>query len=167
MGFDYNEEYQSEAYNSEDCQQQVLPIADAINTAIESGDIDALVAISTEAIDAGNLQAIVEGIVDAIHDGADCDMINYALKEVSVVAESFGEGYAFAEAVAECEDVSGCLGIGVSPCRGSVQRSCCSLEHPQECACAGNSCRASINDASIPVLDLYIYNDVGDRICKC
>eukprot|EP01025_Chloroclados_australasicus_P046708 TRINITY_DN5156_c0_g1_i1.p1 TRINITY_DN5156_c0_g1~~TRINITY_DN5156_c0_g1_i1.p1 ORF type:complete len:852 (+),score=150.17 TRINITY_DN5156_c0_g1_i1:93-2558(+) len=149
------------------CLGTSVSTANAISAAVSSADLSTVATTSESAFAQGEASALVTGMAIAIGNGATCGVVTDALAIAAVEAESAGSGKALFDAVQQAGSVSKCLGAGVQKCRGSVASTCCGA-YPEKCGCAGSRCRASKNtERTIAVLNLYVYNDIGNRQCKC
>eukprot|EP01025_Chloroclados_australasicus_P028460 TRINITY_DN281_c0_g1_i2.p1 TRINITY_DN281_c0_g1~~TRINITY_DN281_c0_g1_i2.p1 ORF type:complete len:833 (-),score=176.45 TRINITY_DN281_c0_g1_i2:441-2939(-) len=148
----------------EQCVGLNVALADSVASAVVNGDNDAVLVLAAEAFEGGEMDAFVKGLEAAKSQGSDCNTISTLLSAALNIEGSNGLN----QAVQQTESIAKCIGQGVQECAGLVAKDCCTDSHPAQCRCSSFSCRAHRNeDMSIPQLGLYVYNDIGNRKCKC
>eukprot|EP01023_Acetabularia_acetabulum_P057927 TRINITY_DN676_c0_g1_i1.p1 TRINITY_DN676_c0_g1~~TRINITY_DN676_c0_g1_i1.p1 ORF type:complete len:896 (-),score=250.73 TRINITY_DN676_c0_g1_i1:266-2731(-) len=144
------------------CLKVDFSLADSVKDALLKGDMLTVQEMTIQASgEVDGTAAFVEGLSVAKQMGVDCDIIKSA---ISLGQELSG----FKSELAKADSVYQCVSSGYSQCRGLVNQKCCSNGYPAECGCTRMRCRTSKNvDASMPLLGLHVYTDVGNRHCEC
>eukprot|EP01023_Acetabularia_acetabulum_P019893 TRINITY_DN2023_c0_g1_i4.p1 TRINITY_DN2023_c0_g1~~TRINITY_DN2023_c0_g1_i4.p1 ORF type:complete len:837 (+),score=254.14 TRINITY_DN2023_c0_g1_i4:241-2751(+) len=140
-------------------------MASSVANAVVNGGDEAVLVLAAQAIQDDQIDEFLKGLEEAKLQGGSCENIN----DVLLAVVQLNGSHSIPSAIQQHQPVVDCLGDGLKFCPGLVGRDCCaSGDFPEQCRCTRFTCRTTKNQLlSIPELGLYVYNDVGNRQCKC